>query len=90
METATGIPRSRRRSLSRVMETQGLILSEISDNQAADMLAWISGAFPEVFDAAYRALPATPCEHTGVFARGPDPGTEYCARCDQNIPRAEL
>lgn len=31
-----------------------------------------------------------PCIHPDVFARGPVPGTEYCGRCDRDIPREEL
>lgn len=27
------------------------------------------------------------CIHPGVFAAGPVPGTEYCARCDQDVSR---
>lgn len=30
------------------------------------------------------------CDHPGVFARGPVPGTEYCGYCDRDIPRKEL
>jgi len=30
------------------------------------------------------------CDHPGVFARGPVPGTEHCNTCNTDVPREKL
>jgi hypothetical protein len=65
------------------------MFNSLGCDQKDDILAIVARDYPEVFDKATQETGLNnSCEHPGVFAT--ERPTEYCNRCNSDVPRELL